>query len=34
LRFVRSLRLGGVGFYPESKFVHADVGRIRFWRGH
>jgi uncharacterized protein YcbK (DUF882 family) len=34
LRFVRSLRLGGVGYYPESRFVHADVGRIRFWRGH
>ena len=34
LRFVRSLHLGGVGYYPESKFVHADVGPIRFWRGH
>jgi uncharacterized protein YcbK (DUF882 family) len=34
LRFVRSLRLGGVGYYPESRFVHADVGRVRFWRGH
>ncbi len=34
LRFVRSLRLGGVGYYPESHFVHADVGPIRFWRGH
>jgi Bacterial protein of unknown function (DUF882) len=34
LRFVRSLRLGGVGYYPESHFVHADVGRVRFWRGH
>jgi uncharacterized protein YcbK (DUF882 family) len=34
LRFVRSLKLGGVGYYPESKFVHCDVGRIRFWRGH
>ena len=34
LRWVRSLHLGGVGYYPESKFVHADVGRIRFWRGH
>ncbi len=34
LRFVRSLRLGGVGYYPDSKFVHADVGRVRFWRGH
>ena len=22
---------GGVGFYPESQFVHVDVGRIRRW---
>jgi len=34
LRFVRSLRIGGVGYYPDSKFVHCDVGRVRFWRGH
>jgi uncharacterized protein YcbK (DUF882 family) len=34
LRFVKSLRLGGVGYYPESNFVHADVGRVRYWRGH
>ncbi len=34
LRFVRSLHLGGVGYDPDSKFVHADVGPIRFWRGH
>jgi uncharacterized protein YcbK (DUF882 family) len=34
LAYVKSLRLGGVGFYPESRFVHADVGRVRFWRGH
>ncbi len=34
LRYVRSLRLGGVGYYPESKFVHCDVGRVRFWKGH
>jgi hypothetical protein len=34
LRFVRSLHLGGVGYYPESAFVHADVGPVRFWRGH
>ena len=34
LRYIRSLRLGGVGYYPESKFVHADVGPVRFWRGH
>jgi uncharacterized protein YcbK (DUF882 family) len=34
LRFVKSLHLGGVGYYPQSQFVHADVGRVRFWRGH
>jgi hypothetical protein len=34
LRFVRSLHLGGVGYYPDSHFVHADTGRVRFWRGH
>ncbi len=33
-RFVRTLRAGGVGYYPVSGFVHADVGRIRTWRGH
>ncbi len=34
LRFVRTLRTGGVGYYPESAFVHADTGPLRFWRGH
>ena len=33
LNFVRSLRLGGVGFYPHSQFVHTDTGRIRYWTG-
>jgi len=33
LEMVRSLSLGGVGFYPESAFVHADTGPIRFWAG-
>jgi hypothetical protein len=33
LNFVKSLRLGGVGYYPRSEFVHSDTGRIRFWRG-
>lgn len=27
----RSLRIGGVGFYPDSDFVHVDVGRVRTW---
>jgi uncharacterized protein YcbK (DUF882 family) len=26
-----SLRAGGVGYYPESNFVHIDVGRVRTW---
>ena len=25
------LRAGGVGFYPQSDFVHMDVGPIRYW---
>jgi Bacterial protein of unknown function (DUF882) len=33
LNFVKSLRVGGVGYYPHSEFVHSDTGRIRFWRG-
>ncbi len=24
-------RLGGVGFYPASNFVHVDTGRVRRW---
>lgn len=24
-------RAGGVGYYPESQFVHMDVGRVRHW---
>lgn len=27
----RDLRLGGVGYYPVSDFVHVDVGRVRYW---
>lgn len=33
-RFVRSLRLGGAGYYPHTGFVHADVGRVRTWVGN
>ncbi|MBV9330407.1 MAG: DUF882 domain-containing protein [Alphaproteobacteria bacterium] len=27
----RDLKLGGVGYYPASDFVHVDVGRVRYW---
>jgi uncharacterized protein YcbK (DUF882 family) len=26
-----TLRRGGVGFYPDSEFVHVDTGRVRYW---
>jgi uncharacterized protein YcbK (DUF882 family) len=26
-----SLHRGGVGYYPDSRFVHEDVGRVRRW---
>ncbi len=33
LNYMRSLRLGGVGFYPHTRFIHCDTGRIRYWKG-
>jgi uncharacterized protein YcbK (DUF882 family) len=27
------LRGGGVGYYPSSRFLHVDVGPIRYWSG-
>ena len=33
LHYVRSLRIGGVGYYPHSQFVHSDTGPIRYWTG-
>ena len=27
----KSLKRGGVGLYPESNFVHVDVGAVRYW---
>jgi uncharacterized protein YcbK (DUF882 family) len=27
----KALRAGGVGYYPDSDFVHVDVGRVRSW---
>lgn len=29
----RSLKLGGVGYYPKSNFIHVDTGRVRHWAG-
>lgn len=26
-----SLKMGGIGYYPKSNFVHIDTGRFRFW---
>lgn len=28
-----SLDMGGVGYYPDSDFVHVDIGRVRRWSG-
>lgn len=30
-RLALALRYGGVGYYPQSGFVHVDTGRIRRW---
>lgn len=30
-RVALSLRGGGVGYYPDSDFVHIDVGKVRYW---
>lgn len=27
----RGLKLGGVGYYAKSDFVHVDTGRVRYW---
>ncbi len=27
------IRAGGVGYYPRSKFLHLDVGEVRYWWG-
>jgi uncharacterized protein YcbK (DUF882 family) len=31
--WARRLRLGGVGLYLGSGFVHVDTGRVRYWNG-
>jgi uncharacterized protein YcbK (DUF882 family) len=28
-----AMKVGGVGYYPKSNFVHVDVGRVRRWVG-
>jgi uncharacterized protein YcbK (DUF882 family) len=28
-----ALRGGGVGYYPGSRFLHVDTGRVRAWQG-
>lgn len=30
-RVALALRFGGVGYYPQSGFVHVDTGRVRHW---
>jgi uncharacterized protein YcbK (DUF882 family) len=30
-RVALALRVGGVGYYPHSDFVHVDTGRVRHW---
>jgi uncharacterized protein YcbK (DUF882 family) len=30
-RAASAARAGGVGYYPESGFVHLDTGRVRYW---
>lgn len=27
------MKIGGVGFYPSSDFIHVDTGRVRSWQG-
>ena len=29
--YVKSLKVGGVGYYPKNDFVHVDVGEVRYW---
>jgi uncharacterized protein YcbK (DUF882 family) len=26
-----ALRVGGVGYYPRSNFIHVDTGKVRYW---
>ena len=30
-KYARTMRAGGVGYYPDAAFIHLDVGRPRHW---
>lgn len=30
-KIAKNLKAGGVGYYPQSNFVHVDVGPVRHW---
>ena len=30
--YARRLKIGGVGYYPDSLMVHVDLGRVHFWQ--
>jgi len=32
-RAAYKMKSGGVGYYPHQRFVHIDVGPIRYWKG-
>lgn len=29
--FAKKLEVGGVGYYPDMRFVHVDIGDVRYW---
>ena len=33
LRVSKLMEFGGVGYYPNNKFIHIDTGPIRYWKG-
>ncbi len=32
-QIAKNLKLGGVGYYPKSHFIHIDTGPVRCWSG-
>jgi uncharacterized protein YcbK (DUF882 family) len=32
-KMAQNMKVGGVGFYPGSEFIHLDTGRVRSWNG-